>query len=61
MKQKTKDGIRGLIAFVVIVVGFIVMIELGWLDFLRNPNDFRECQLIYGKTQCLELLDNETK
>ena len=40
MKQKTKDGVRGFIAFVVIVAGFIIMIELGWLDFLRNPNGF---------------------
>jgi len=57
MKQKTKDSIRGFIALVIIVAGFIAMIELGWLDFLRNPNAFRECQLIYGRTQCSELLD----
>ena len=38
MKEKTKDSIIGYIAIVVISVGFIVMIELGWLDFLRNPN-----------------------
>ena len=59
MKKETKDSIRGFIAFVVIVAGFIFMIELGWLDFLRNPNDFRECQLTYGRTQCSELLDND--
>ena len=39
MKQETKNGIRGLIAFVAIVVGMIFMLELGWLEFLRNPND----------------------
>lgn len=38
MKQKTKDSIRGGIAFVVIVAGMIFMIELGYFDFLRNPN-----------------------
>lgn len=64
MKEETNDGIRGLIAIVVISVGFIVMVEMGYLNFLRNPNmptGFSECQLTYGKTQCLELLDNETK
>lgn len=38
MKKETKDSVRGFIAFVVIVAGFIFMIELGYLDFLRNPN-----------------------
>ena len=62
MKKETKDGIRGLIAIVVISVGFIVMIEMGYFEFLRNPNmptGFSECQLTYGKTQCLELLDTK--
>lgn len=59
MDKETKNSVRGFIVFVVIVAGFIFMIELGWLDFLRNPNDFRECQLIYGRTQCTELLDND--
>lgn len=59
MKEKTKNLIRGLTVYAIIVAGFILMIELGWLDFLGNPNDFRECQLVYGRTQCSELLDND--
>lgn len=38
--MKLSNGIRGGIAYIIIVVGFILLIEFGYADFLRLPLDY---------------------